>query len=139
MICIFDTNVIIAAFVSRGLCKDVFEMGISDHDCVSSAYILTECQEKLITKFKLSPAHVTEVLSILTANFTIIEPQIPPTLKFKDPDDLPILGTAIAAKATALITGDQELLKLKKIKNTDILSPREIWNIWTAPEEKIRI
>lgn len=139
MICIFDTNVIIAAFVSRGLCKDVFEMGITDHDCLSSPYILNECREKLTTKFKLSAAHITEVLSILTTNFTIIEPQIPASLKFKDADDLPILGTAIAAKATALITGDHDLLKLKKIQNTDILSPREIWNIWTNPGGKIRI
>ena len=39
-----------------------------------------------------------------------------------------MLATAVEAKANVIITGDKDLLVLKKYKNIDILSPREFYN-----------
>ncbi len=42
-----------------------------------------------------------------------------------DEPDHAILEAAIAAQAEVLVTGDRELLGLKKFRKTRILSPRE--------------
>ena len=47
---VLDTNVIIAAFATRGLSADVFELCLSDHTVIISEHILSEAHEKLIDK-----------------------------------------------------------------------------------------
>lgn len=42
----------------------------------------------------------------------------------RDGDDLPVLGTLLAAKADCLVTGDQDLLELREFHSIPILSPR---------------
>ena len=46
---------------------------------------------------------------------------------FADADDLPVLGTAVAAQADCLITGDKKLLALGDYQGIPILSPREFY------------
>lgn len=41
----------------------------------------------------------------------------------RDPDDDIVLATALTGKAVCIITGDQDLLTLKKFSEIDILSP----------------
>jgi predicted nucleic acid-binding protein len=43
----------------------------------------------------------------------------------RDPDDLPVLGTAVAGGASVLVTGDEDLLTLHEFQGIVILSPRE--------------
>lgn len=43
----------------------------------------------------------------------------------RDPSDVAILGTAVAAKADLLVTGDKDLLVVKKFETFEIVSPRE--------------
>lgn len=43
----------------------------------------------------------------------------------RDPDDDKFLEAAIAADANFLISGDKDLLSLKKIKNSRILTPKQ--------------
>jgi predicted nucleic acid-binding protein len=43
----------------------------------------------------------------------------------RDPDDLPVLGTAVAGNANVLVTGDDDLLTLREFQGMAILSPRE--------------
>ncbi|AGA33152.1 PilT protein domain protein [Thioalkalivibrio nitratireducens DSM 14787] len=44
-----------------------------------------------------------------------------------DPDDRPIVGSALAAEAERFVTGDQLLLVLKDLEGMPIVSPRECW------------
>jgi predicted nucleic acid-binding protein len=46
----------------------------------------------------------------------------------RDKDDLPVLGTAVAASAAILVTGDQELLGLGLFRGVAILSPRDFYD-----------
>jgi predicted nucleic acid-binding protein len=39
---VLDTNVLLAAFATRGLCEAVFEACLADHDVVLSEHILRE-------------------------------------------------------------------------------------------------
>lgn len=45
--------------------------------------------------------------------------------QLRDPDDAVILGTAIAAKAMFVISGDLDLLVLKEFANIPILTPTD--------------
>jgi predicted nucleic acid-binding protein len=43
----------------------------------------------------------------------------------RDADDDLVLAAALAAKADAIVTGDQDLLVLKRFKGIPILNPRD--------------
>ena len=61
---VLDTNVVIAAFASRGLCECVFELCLEKHNLIISAFLLNELRNKLIQKLKLSEKHVEEILKL---------------------------------------------------------------------------
>jgi predicted nucleic acid-binding protein len=50
----------------------------------------------------------------------------------RDPDDLPVLGTAVAGGANLIITGDQDLLVLQRFGACDIISPRTFYDRYVA-------
>jgi predicted nucleic acid-binding protein len=47
----------------------------------------------------------------------------------RDKDDNNIIALAVSAKADFIITGDKDLLVLKKYKSIRIVSPREFWEV----------
>ena len=52
----------------------------------------------------------------------------------EDPDDLPILGTAVAARADLLVTGNRDLVELKRHGGIRIVTPRECYEHLAGPE-----
>ncbi|MDA1353958.1 MAG: putative toxin-antitoxin system toxin component, PIN family [bacterium] len=126
---VLDTNVIIAAFAARGLCAEIFELCVLEHDVYLSKFILDECAEKFREKVKLPPKKVKDVLLYLKEISEIVEPTVMAPDIFEDPDDLPVIGTAVSSKADLLVTGDKALLALKKIQKTKIVSPRGLWTV----------
>lgn len=75
---------------------------------------------------KRIPKHVAGALiNAIKARATFVEPTFPP-FKLPDEDDLAILGTALAAQADWLVTGDRtHLLAVRKYGGTVILNPTE--------------
>jgi len=126
-----DTNVLIAAFISRGSCNELLEHVVRYHGLVLSKYILDEFSEKLSTKFRFSKGEVRVARSLLSQRATLVEPEKVEPLQEIDLDDLPVLGTAVAAGCDCLVTGDKELLELGIIEDIPILSPSEFWR-WEA-------
>ena len=49
-----DTNVLVAAFATRGLCADVLRTTLSEHELVLGEVVLTEFRLVLSSKLKLS-------------------------------------------------------------------------------------
>ncbi len=47
---LFDTNILIAAFIVRGVCSDLLEHSIQQHLPVTSEFLLNEFREKLTGK-----------------------------------------------------------------------------------------
>ncbi len=124
---VLDTNVIIAAFATRGLCVELFEVCLTRCEIILSEYILSEVAQKLITKIHLPQPIVQEILQFLREHTQIVESEMIEMPVLKDQKDLPIIGTAVIGNAQFLITGDKELLSLGKFKSVEILSPREFW------------
>lgn len=125
---VLDTNVLLAAFATRGLCEALLEVCLQSHEIVLSDHVLTELVRHLTGKFKVPARQAKEIERFLRETAEIVEPAELPKRTFKDADDLPVLGTAVAAKADVLVTGDAELLNLKTIRRIPILSPREFYD-----------
>jgi putative PIN family toxin of toxin-antitoxin system len=125
---VLDTNVILAAFATRGLCEAVMAVCLDRHLLVLSEAILREVGKHLRGKFKLQPARVQELLTFLRQHAQFVEPADVAANACRDSDDRPILGTALAAQADMLVTGDKDLLSLRQFRNIPILSPREFYD-----------
>ena len=124
---VLDTNVLLAAFGTHGLCESVLELCLERHGVFLSEHILSELHRHLCTKFRLPPARAREVENFLRENAAVIEPATMPPSACRDADDLPVLGTCQAAGADFLVTGDADLLVLSSCGPTKILNPREFY------------
>ena len=122
---VLDTNILIAAFISRGSCHNLVEQCLSKHSCITLEFILDELKEKLTKKFKYSNEDATVVETLLRSRMQVIESLPLESNVCRDPDDDRVLATAITGKANCIITGDKDLLILKRFGQIDILSPSE--------------
>ena len=124
---VLDTNVIIASFATRGLCHSVFELCLDRFEIGISSFLIGEVESNLSKKLRLPHEIITEITEFLSENAWMIDIDDIPKDVCKDPDDAKILALAQKSDAAFLITGDKELLALKKFKSTKILSPRQFW------------
>lgn len=127
MIIVFDTNVILAAFLTHGASAEVVEYCITEHEVFISAFILDEVADKLRNKFRFPPAKVADLLRYLRDQLELIEPAKLTSSACRDPDDDMILATGVAARADCIVTGDNDLLDLKQYQRIPIVKPAEFW------------
>ncbi len=126
---ILDTNVILAAFAGRGLAHALFELCLEKHEIIISEHILSEVQRNLQKKMKMPKDKVVMITEYLKefctfSNHKRLEKEV-----CRDIDDVKILGLAEVAKPDYIITGDKDLLVLKKFHSVPIITPREFWEI----------
>jgi len=121
---VLDTNVLLAAFATRGLCEAVFEVCLAAHEIVLSEHILKELRRHLRVKFKVPASRADQVIAFLREHAALVKPAKVPASACRDHSDLPVLGTAVAAESDCLVTGDRDLLDLKEFRGIPILSPR---------------
>lgn len=129
---VLDTNVLLAGFATHGLCEALLTLCFRDHEVVLSQHILDEVAEHYAGKFKADPEQVAVVMSFLRGNAELVTPVDVPAFPhdiFDDPDDLPVLGTAVAGRAARLVTGDKKLLALDRYQEVVILSPRGFYDL----------
>jgi putative PIN family toxin of toxin-antitoxin system len=122
---VLDTNVLIAAFIAQGFCHILVERCLCMHSVITSEFIFGELREKLTGKFKYSDADATAVEALLRYRMRVIVPILLESNVCRDLDDDMVLATALTGKAVCIITGDKDLLSLKKFGEIDILSPSE--------------
>jgi putative PIN family toxin of toxin-antitoxin system len=122
-----DTNVLIASFISHGSCAELLEELIENHIIVLSTFILEELRKKLSIKFMLDDETISNFISLLMIKAVMVMPTELPGQVCRDADDDNILGTAIAGECDCLITGDKDLLEIRKYGSFDIIRPDEFW------------
>ncbi len=131
---VLDANVIIAAFAARGLCESIMEVCLSDHKLLLCDELLEEILRNLRLKIKLSDKIVDNISDLLMEQASMIDPvPLSPDI-CRDPDDVKILGLAVAANANYIVTGDKDLLVLKEIQGIPILNPRAFSNLLHSKE-----
>jgi uncharacterized protein len=124
---LLDTNVLIAAFISRGTCHELLAHCIYNHAPVISRALLREFQQKLITKFHYSQKDARAAASLIASRFEIVTAAALARPVSRDPDDDAVVATAVAGGCRCIVTGDKDLLVLKRYEEIEILSPAEFW------------
>lgn len=118
-----DTNVLVAALVAEGLCRDIVKRRLPVHDLVTSQGLLDELVETLRRKFRVEPREIP-FLKAYRERVELVKPDKLERAVCRDRDDDLVLATAVAAKADCIITGDDDLLVLRTFAGIAILSPR---------------
>ena len=124
---VFDSNVLVAAFATHGVCHDLFEHCLKNTTILCSDFIACEVERILIDKIKIPARKASEIIRYLKSQAQWISPERVVVENLRDPNDHMIIATALSGEADYLITGDKDMLVLKKIKRTIIISPREYW------------
>ena len=123
-----DTNVLISAFATRGLCADLYERLATQHEIVIGEPVVLEVLDILQRKFKAN----TELLKV-EAQLRLLEviaaQATAPVLPIRDIEDPWIIACALHAKVDCFVTGDTELLDLKIIDNIPVISPRACFSM----------
>lgn len=130
---VLDSSVLIAASISRaGVCAELLEDVLTHHELVMSAFIAGELERKLTDKFTFPEREVRQLRRFLERLATTVEPADLPSGVCRDPDDVPVLGTAVAGDASILVTVDKDLLALGEFQGIAIIKPGEFWQRTTA-------
>lgn len=122
-----DTNVLVSAFAARGLCADLLELVLLEHDLVVGGNVMRELSKALREKVKLPAARTSEIMEFVTGEAAAVVSEVSPTEVEVDADDALVLGEALAARAEFFVTGDAALLKFDAIATMRIASPRRFW------------
>jgi putative PIN family toxin of toxin-antitoxin system len=122
---VFDTNVLLSAFITQGLSTRVLDICIDYHQLFISEFIINEVVEKLEKKFKVNNTEIKKVKNFLINAFVNIKPESEKPSICRDRDDNNILHLADYINADIIITGDKDLLDLKVFNKIDIITPRQ--------------
>ena len=128
---VLDTNVIVSGFLSG----DTYPSKILDAWLLGYVQVAVspELKQELnqvlkkpyISKILLNQKSIRPILGKLLNKSLMIFPKSISEVVFPDKKDHFLLELAITAKATFIVTGDKELLNVKKIKGILIYDPKQ--------------
>lgn len=123
---VLDTNVIISALIFGGqprrTLKEVITGGmIACH----SPLLLAELVDVLYKKFHFTKDKLRLLEKKIKKHFILVYPQKNINI-LKDTADNRVLETALAGKCDYIITGDKELLALKKYQQIKIITVKKL-------------
>jgi uncharacterized protein len=124
-----DTNVLVAAFATRGLCSDVLRTVLTEHELILGEVILREFRRVLKTKLRLPEDRISAAEAVFSAIDVIPKPDEATNIPLRDRADRWILATAVAGRADVLVTGDDDLLSAAASAPLPILTPRAFWEL----------
>jgi uncharacterized protein len=137
---VLDTNVLIAAFVSpEGFASRVLDLWVEgEYELVTSAWQIEEFRRVSRydrVKKRIEPHEVGTFVNALREHAIVIE-DLPSIDVSPDPDDNPIIATAIAGAAQYLVLADKrDLLDLETVAGVRILTIREFVGLFDLPEQ----
>ncbi len=129
----FDTNVLVSAVATRGICSDLLNLVLAEHELIVGETVLTEIQKVLRQKFRVPEEIIVEFDALLRAEALIVPKAKTTSIAVRDKSDMAVLAEAISGKAEVLVTGDRDLLEITAKVPLDILTPRGLWERLRAP------
>jgi uncharacterized protein len=122
-----DTNVLVAAVATRGLCADVVNLIMAEHELILGEAVLTELKRVLRKKMRVPAEVIDEYDGLLRRESRVVPKAKALVVAVRDKSDIPVLSEAIAGNAEVLITGDRDLLDIAEQLPLQILTPRAWW------------
>jgi putative PIN family toxin of toxin-antitoxin system len=120
---VFDTNIFISALVIPGsLAEKAIQRIIDGEDVLLlSREILDELLTVLATKFSRDKEEISRVAVTLTDMAEWIEPNLRVSALQDDPDNR-VLECAVSGEADVIVTGDREMLRMRRYGDIRIVS-----------------
>ncbi len=122
-----DTNVLVSAFVARGLCADLYRYLLAEHEVQTGEVNLVELKRTLRDKLSATAERIAAVELLLRDHTIVPKPATRSTIRIRDRDDECVLASAFAAEADMFVTGDQDLLSIAGEIPLPVVTPREAW------------
>jgi uncharacterized protein len=123
-----DTNVLVSALTTRGICADVVTVVLSEHELLVGETVFEELRRVLSKKMEMPAATIDEAEAFLrqeaTTTSVVSVPELP---MLRDPDDRRVVAEAVASSADVLVSGDHNLLDVAEKLPLDVVSPRGFW------------
>ncbi len=122
-----DTNVLVAAFATRGICADLLRHLFVEHELLVGDVVLIELKRILLTRIRVPRQEVTNIEGLLREHEVIAKPRRHLELGLRDADDEWIVASAVAGQADALVTGDKDILEVPDLIPIRAYTPRQFW------------
>lgn len=128
-----DTNVLASALATRGLCADVMQVVIAEHELMVGEVVLSELTKALRVKFRVPEDIVKETEEFLRQFTVVRKPAKHLHIGIRDSADEWVIASAMACGADLIVTGDKDLTSCKK-SPVAVLTPREFWERVARPK-----
>ena len=135
---LLDSNVWIAGLIARGTCAELIDHCLVEHQLPISDWISKEIIEVLTTRFEYPLDRIREVESWLRDVADLFRLDGDPPNICRDPDDNYVLLTAYQVEAACIVTGDRDLLDLKRFEGISVVLPNAFWQLEHRLEMKRR-
>ena len=122
---VFDTNVLISALVYGGLPRELLTLVFrGEITLITSTALMNELEDVLVIRFAHDPSLARTVRAEIELVAEVVAASdLAPVAR--DPDDDAVLAAAIAGEASAIVTGDRDLLVLGDHHGIRIVTPRD--------------
>jgi putative PIN family toxin of toxin-antitoxin system len=120
-----DTNVIVSAVATRGLCADVLRVILAEHELVVGEAMLAELPRISSQKLGLPSEIDDETVVFLRHQATVVTTEAAVSIKGVDPAEAAVLAEAAAGAVDLFVTGDKGLLAVPG-SPVKTVSPREL-------------
>ncbi len=124
-----DTNVLVSAFATRGLCADVFRYVLAEHELITGEVNIVELRRVLRDRIRVPASSIAAIEQLLRDQVIIPKPAEPHPLPIRDAGDRWVLASAVLGKADVLVTGDSDLLDMASRAPLPIVDPRGFWSM----------
>ena len=124
---VLDTNVVASALLWGGTPRFLLEAARERRvELATSTPLLAELTDilgrrKFEKKLAASLLTIDQIVDRYAALTVLVRPEVTPRIA-SDPDDDVVIGTALAAKADGLVSGDSHLLNLGSLEGLLILT-----------------
>ncbi len=122
-----DTNVLVSAVATRGLCADVLNLVLAEHEIIVGETVLGELKRVLRERIRVPVHVVAEVDALMRQEATVIPKAGPLRVSIRDKSDVAVLSEAVAGRTECLVTGDKDLLELAIAAPVQVMTPRSFW------------
>jgi uncharacterized protein len=124
---VLDTNVVVSAILWGGTPRQLFELADAGQITLfTSIELLRELtgilsRDKFAEKIAATGQSIDQIVDGYAAYAEIVRPAATTRIA-PDPDDDVVLGTALAAKAEMIVTGDRPFLSVEQWRNIGVVT-----------------
>ena len=115
-----------STLTTRGLCAELFEVILQSHELLTADPVLREL-ERILSGKPGQSEEVTKGFRNLLHTHALLVTTEHPRPSLPDPDNEPIVASALAGNANVFVTTDKTRLQLQSVEHLPIISPRKFW------------